>query len=237
MGLYEPSGSLHPRRGMEEAARIRTWLRQTLESQGLTVEQWAARSGVAKSTIFRALKPNYEFVTSSRTLSRLASAIGAQPPQFLTNVRLERVWLPVRYRVQAGLWFEVDTEEPPEQALVEVPASPRFAAFPQWLEKVVGDSVNQKIPPGHYVHVVDAIELGYAPKDGDWVVVERRRDQGRTRERSIKQIELKGGHVKLWPRSTNPKWSAPLDLAAGGKPGDIVVEIVGLVIQAIDTNF
>lgn len=237
MRLYEDDAASHSSIAMDGATRIRDWLKRTLIEEGLTVEQWAALSGVHKSTIFRALKDNYEFVTSSRTLEKLASAVNREAPTILANVKLAPQFLPVRYWVQAGHWFEIEADEPPEQVALAVLPDPRFAQIPQWLEKVVGDSVDLKIPPGHYAHVVDAIEMGYAPQDGHWVVVERRRDQGAVRERSIKQVELSQGHVRLWPRSRNPKWKEPLDVTNGAKPGDTEVEIVGLVIGAYNADF
>lgn len=234
-GLAPP---LHGCDDMSAAQRIREWINATLRDQSLTVEKWAQLSGVAKSTIFRALKPDYEFVTSSRTLAKLAEAVGREPPTFTTNVKLAPRFLPVRYSVQAGHWIENDAEIPPEQITLAVLPDSRFEQFPQWLEKVVGDSVDLKIPPGNYAHVVDAIELGYAPRHGDWVVVERRRHQGGTRERTIKQVDVtRNGLVRLCPRSHNPKWVDPVELTAGGKLGDIEVEIVGLVIGAYNSDF
>jgi transcriptional regulator with XRE-family HTH domain len=222
---------------MDGASQIREWLEAALVERRMTVEQLANRSGVHKATIHRALSPTYQHVTSTRTLQKLALALGVEAPATLPNVKLELQLLPVRYRVQAGLWYEIDAEEPPEQTTLGVLPDPRFAKAPQWLEKVVGDSVDVKIPPGHYAHVIDAIEIGYAPRDGDWVVVERRREQGGVRERTIKQVEVKNGTVKLWPRSRNPKWAEPLDLSAGAGNGDIEVEIVGLVVGAYDASF
>jgi len=174
-----------------------------------------------------------------------------EPPQPATeaDVRIVPRFLGVRYRVQAGQWYEIEFEEPPQQISLAVVPDPRFANWPQWLELVLGDSVNLKIPPGHYAHVVDAIEMGYAPKPGDWVVVERRRDQGRTRERTIKQVEITAdGIVRLRARSTNPIWERATVLAfrngepitdAGVEAGDDTteVEIVGLVIGAYDPSF
>lgn len=183
------------------------------------------------------------------TLQRIAEALGVPLAELMdgdpaeltstTNVKLAPRFLPVRYRVQAGLWHDADTEDPPEQVLLAVLPDPRYSRYPQWLEKVLGDSVNLKIPAGHYAHVVDAIEMGYAPKTGDWVVVERRRDQGAIRERTIKQVDVSpGGVVRLFPRSTNPKWADAVDLVAGSRPGEpIEVEIVGLVIGAYDAEF
>jgi transcriptional regulator with XRE-family HTH domain len=155
------------------------------------------------------------------------------------GVRVAPTYLSVRYRVQAGAWLENDSEAPPEQTTLAVAPNLKYAAFPQWLERVVGDSANRRIPDGHYVHVVDAIEMGYRARDGDWVVVERRRDQGAIHERTIKQVEIDAeGGVRLWPRSTNERWQAPVDLTAGSRSReDVEVEIVGLVVGAYDPNF
>lgn len=237
MRLYDGDAASQACAAMNGPQQIRAWLKETLEREGLTVEQWAVRAGVHKSTIFRAMKDDYEHVTSARTLRKLADAVGGESPLALPEVRLAPRFLPVRYKVQAGLWYEIDAEEPPEQTSLAVLPDPRFARFPQWLEKVVGDSADLRIPAGHYVHVVDAIELGYAPKSDDWVVVERRRDQGAVRERTIKQVEIVAGRVRLCPRSRNPKWADPINLCDGARPEDTEVEIVGLVVAAIDANF
>jgi hypothetical protein len=216
------------------AAEIRAWMRRVMQKCDITPTEWAKKAGVARTTVARPLKEGYEFVTSSRTLSKLAAAVDSDPPPILNHkaVRVDPLYLPVRYRVQAGHWIEVDV------AAQEYPAPPRavapdpaYSAWPQWLELVVGDSIDREIQPGSYAHVVDAVDMGYAPQQGDFVVVERRRDQGRLRERSIKQVEIKrSGRVELWPRSTNPMWNKPLELATSDETAE--VHIVGLVIGA-----
>jgi transcriptional regulator with XRE-family HTH domain len=149
------------------------------------------------------------------------------------RLQVPPLFLPVRYRVQAGTWVEVDSQaqtwdEPPSHP---VAPDPRYLGFQQWLERVVGDSIDKQIPEGQLAHVVDAIDLGYAPRTGDFVVVERRRNGGSLRERTIKQVVVERGVVELWPRSTNPKWREPLRLTDGAEADDgIEVEIVGLVI-------
>ncbi|WP_133255222.1 LexA family protein [Phenylobacterium kunshanense] len=215
------------------AAEIRAWMLRVMEEKGLNPATWAKAAGVARTTIARPVKEGYAFVTSSRTLAKLAQAVGADAPDFrqTAQAKIVPLYLPVRHRVQAGHWIEVDLAEQ------DFPAPPKgvrpdddYAEWPQWLELVVGDSVDREIPPGHFAHVVDAIEMGYSPIDGDFVVVERRRDQGRLRERSIKQIAIREGRVELWPRSHNPAWDKPLELSAPGE--GVEVELVGLVIGA-----
>lgn len=228
--------------GATPAAEIRAWMRQILKDHPeMSPASWAKKAEVAATTIQRAIKDDYPFVTSSRTLAKLAEAVGQAPPQVGSTKERQVVphFLSVRYRAQAGLWYEVDGDHEIEQVSHPVVPDPRYAEWPQWLELVVGDSANKRIGDGEYAHVVDAIEMGFAPKTGKWVVVERRRAQGAIRERTIKQIEVTPeGEVLLCPRSTNPKWSEPISLTAGTKEGEeIEVEIVGLVIGKYDPEF
>lgn len=226
-------------RGVDEnallAADIRLWLNEVMTQRSLTPTSWAAKAGVARTTIARAVKEGYPFVTSSRTLSKLAAAAEVAAPNIRASYedgKIVPLYLPVRYRVQAGAWIEMDYAEQeypsPPRAVAPDPA---YSDWPQWLELVVGDSVDREIQGGSFAHVVDAIEMGYALVDKDFVVVERRRDSGRLRERSIKQVEKqRDGSVELWPRSHNPAWSTPLVLAYAEE--GVEVEIVGLVIGA-----
>ncbi len=145
-------------------------------------------------------------------------------------LRISSKMLYVRYKVEAGLWREIDETDEPYESFA-IPEDDRFKGFEQWLEEVSGDSMNKLIPAGNYVHVVDAIGMGYAPTGGHIVVVERRR--GQTRERTLKQIERTKDGVKLWPRSTNPKWKEPIELLADAHEEETEVQIVGLVVQAV----
>jgi hypothetical protein len=175
------------------------------------------------------------------TISAIASELGVAMGEFYRDgvpaddarhVQIVPRFLPVRFRVRAGLWEEVGSEEPISDFDFAVGPNPRFAEWPQWLEEVKGDSCNELIPDRHLAHVVDAVEMGYEAQTGDVVVVERRRDGGHTRERTIKQVEITAdGLIQLWPRSANPKWSEPVAPTNGTREGEeIEVEIVGLVI-------
>lgn len=237
-GFFDSGGSFPQMSTLD-----RNKLKALLEQQGLTPRALSREIGdnpylVRDILVGKSKNPRAD------TVARMATRLGVSVQELLMDgsapsggdPRIAPRFLPVRYKVQAGLWFEIDAEEPPVQVSHAVHPDPRFAQWPQWLELVVGDSVNLKIPPGHYAHVVDAVEMGYAPTDGNWVVVERRR--GAIRERTIKQIAVtEDGEVQLWPRSTNPKWSAPLQLKQGAEGEDVEVAIVGLVIGAYDPEF
>jgi hypothetical protein len=148
-------------------------------------------------------------------------------------------FLPVRYQVAAGVWFENEIEEPPVEGIFPVAPDPRYAAIPQWLEVVRGNSANLKIPDGHFAHVIDAEAMGYVPQDKHWVVLERTRVGGRLRERTIKQVEVTDdGQVLFWGRSTEERWNKPITLN-GGTEGeeDVEVRVAGLVRGAYDPDF
>lgn len=138
----------------------------------------------------------------------------------------------VRDRVQAGNWLEADDSGQGTYRTFPAVRDGRYPYADQWLSEVMGDSVNRlNIFEGDMVHLVDAIAIGYHPRTDDVVEVERIRNGGGERELTIKQIEMIPNGILLWPRSTNQRWSAPLELRDGTGDGeDIEVRIRGLVI-------
>lgn len=217
------------------ADRTRNWLRETMDATGMTASEWAAKAGVSRATIFRALKPGYQFTTSRRTLQMLAAAAGVDHPDIEAHAAPPGSCdLPIRYEVAAGAWRAVDEQVDVPYGHIRVERVSPYEHFAQWAERVVGDSYNKVVPEGSLVHVVDAVDMQYQPRHGDTVVVVRRRAQGAFEERSLKQIEIgRDGEVSLWPRSHNPRWSEPLELMAGLREGeDVEILIAGKVIRS-----
>jgi SOS-response transcriptional repressor LexA len=224
-------------------------LRLARDARKLTVPAIARSLGVAESSVrahmngqngirpataaqyARVLKISPEWLlygTGQMGSDSLADEFSVPAPpstQLMQSVKR----LPVRYRVEAGPWREVE-DLAVSYGEHDVPVPPRFAGFAQWLEEVVGDSMDRLIQPGRLVHVIDAIDMGYQPADGDIVVVERER--AGLRERTLKQVEITGRRILLCPRSTNPRWQAPLDVSSGLREAEseITVQVVGLVI-------
>lgn len=219
--------------GMTTPESIRQWLLDTLTQTGLTVKAWATEAGVAPSTIHRAMKPGYEFVTSSRTLSKLASAAGVAAPDAVLQGEPQRVgaaFLPIRYEVGAGLWQEL-TDSQVFLGTGSVAPDPAYSGFPQWLERVQGDSMDREYRNGDLVHVVDAVAIGYAAQHGDHVILVRRRISGGEVERTIKEVVRTPRGIEFWPRSTNPRWNKPIVLSDGIDQDDSSeVEVAGLVV-------
>lgn len=55
---------------------------------------------------------------------------------------------------------------------------------------------------------------------------------GALREVTLKEVEITPEAILLWPRSTNPKWSDPVQLDDGAGD-DVEVQVTGLLVQAI----
>lgn len=139
--------------------------------------------------------------------------------------------LPIRFRVQAGAWLQADIYATQDYGEGPIPADPRIPADAQWLEEVQGESMNQVVRHGWLVHVLDPIAVGYQPRDGDLVIIERRRFQGREIERSIKRVHaLPGGKWEFRGDSTVPELNEAirLDDAPDGE-----VRIAGWVRHAV----
>lgn len=179
------------------------------------------------------------------TVSAIARVLGQPLSAFVSEVEdldlpqpaaaAGEVMLPVRFRAGAGEWQPVEDFDQTE--IVLRPARPLkgYEGIPQWLELVVGTSMNRELPPGSYVHVLDAIHIMYEPRHGDLVIAERSKAQGAFVERSVKQVEIHAnGMINLWPRSFDPLYQSPLILSQGltMDDDDATVRIVGKVAGA-----
>ena len=238
---------------LKTPSEIRKWLADVMAERGLSTIEWATRAGVARSTLFRALAPDYAFVTSRRTLAKLAAALdeGAPPPErpdgrglqsspfaapetpsvrvppvdlALVAPRLAGISssptrsppraLPLRFEIQRGVWYDCLGREVSiyhEAGVPNFEPDVRYGAARQWLELVRDDSADRQILPGSFAHVVDAQDIAYAPREGDWVVVERSRDGGRLIERTLRQVSVRPDGVRLKLCSSNPKLASAPD--------------------------
>lgn len=215
-------------------------IEERLAALGKKAEGASKDAGLGRDFI-RTLQRRPDTSPRADNLSALAKELGTTTSYLLGEVEdiepsVQRmpvpamITLPIRYEVAAGPWRAVDELSQEPLGWSEAQSFPNLP-YPQWLERVVGDSFDREIPDGALIHVVDAVAMGYAPRHGDVVVVTRTAAQGGFVERTVKQIEIKKGQVELWPRSHNPKWSAPLAIADGAKQ-DTVVQIAAKVLRS-----
>lgn len=64
----------------EQQKIIVSWMEDVIKRTGLAPEAWAKAAGIAPTTITRAMKPEYKFITKQQTLQALADAVGLAPP-------------------------------------------------------------------------------------------------------------------------------------------------------------
>lgn len=216
------------------------FLRHVVDASGKTPTELAKLVGKSPTTFTRPLsKADWPFAIKFDTLSVLSEKTGIPLPESLLDLRSEgaaqapQLRLPIRYEVAAsGFLLRDDIPQEP-YGFIEVPSIKGFEGCPQWLERVISDSMDRLMPVGSIVHVADAQALRYRPKDGHVVIVERERGGGAMIERTIKQIVINGDQVELWPRSHNPRWQSPLLLTEGTDAGEeFTVQIVGRVLRS-----
>lgn len=141
--------------------------------------------------------------------------------------------LPLLGPIQAGAWLAVDDLPQDDPPMMPVMLDRRYPHAPQWLREVRGDSMNARnVLPGDIAHLVDYFAAGINLNTGMVVEVTRTRDGGGLREITLKEVEITGEGVLLWPRSTNPKWTQPVRLD-DGEGSDIEVRVTGLLLAKI----
>lgn len=210
------------------------YLIRVRDGSGLSLNEIAQRVGVSHTTLTRPVNnPDYKYVPKYATLQKIAQTTGVNLPPELTdassstpNIEPLRT-LSVRGVVAAGVWQAVEFVQDVPLGEAEMVESRRYAGLPQWAELVRGQSMNRTYLDGDYLHVVDWPSLGYAPRAGFDVVVERRTIQDGKVERTCKRVATHSGDLALVGDSTVEQWNEPMSLDGG--PGTIV-QIIGLVI-------
>ena len=193
---------------------VQTWRRYEWGERDLPLEKLDAVAAAVNATRDELLALQLDLLHGEGSAQVLStpSAHPWTPPPTPAN---ELGMLPVRDRVQAGAWLLAD-DLAQDGRHVPVVRDPRYPNANQWVDLVVGDSVNRlNIFDGDFVHLVDAIEIGYSPTTGDVVEVERLRFGGQERELTLKQVEVTPLGVQLWPRSTNPRWQEAISVSYG----------------------
>ena len=131
--------------------------------------------------------------------------------------------MPVKYRVQAGSWLEVDGQN--DDIVTTIPFS-RDPAYPasreQYAVQIVGDSMDRVFPDGSYAIVVAAD--GQEPVHNDLLVV-RRTMRGLV-ERTVKRYFVTPKGAELRPESHDARFK-PLPLEGDS---DTTIEVEAFVI-------
>ena len=140
--------------------------------------------------------------------------------------------------VEAGSFREVGEFEDPDREPDYVPRDERFPRAAYFIFDVAGDSMNAADPAMRAGSRVIAIKLDnfrnrLALQSGDIVVIERTREDGALRERSVKELDLGEKETRFWPRSTNPRHQ-PIVVPKNFEADDATnVQVLGVVIDVM----
>lgn len=131
--------------------------------------------------------------------------------------------------VAAGVWREETEWEPEQRYTIAVGPSP-FPGSRRYGLKVEGLSMDLQFPPGTILDCVGIFGLGLEPENGDHVIVERRRADGR-REITVKKYHVdEEGRKWLLPESTRPEFQGPIEVDVPGSGDEDEVRVVAYVI-------
>lgn len=209
---------------MEETI-LQKRIRQRLGDKGLSARAASLDAGLSEDAI-RAILEGRSKSPRMSTLEKLAIAldcsvtfltgqddyVGVEPfPALLHRSNAARVM----YEIAAERWLSnIEQLEGPEEYWISTPRNQMFANsdHENWIEIVRGNSANRIAPDGAMVHVINCKGPLFgdqrAPvyRDGDIVVVERIRVGG-DKERTLRQIEIRGDEYLLWGRSYDERYN------------------------------
>jgi SOS-response transcriptional repressor LexA len=195
-------------------------IKELREKRGLTLAGLADLADTSHATIQRLESGKMRL--TQEWAERLAGPLNVHMVEVFGDVIPAVVdGLPVLGSVQAGVWREADVADEPKYGPLPISPDTRYAGKPQFALRVVGNSMNRVVQDGSYIVCVSWAELGRQPRDGDLVVVERRRDG--LIETTIKRIQIANRKILLMPDSDDPRWQSPIELEGGLENDEIAI--------------
>lgn len=219
-----------PRLSLRLGMSLAQWVTAALKHADISAAELARRMSeklgrhIDRAAVNKMMKTTASARTKPRRVSgdemmAIAEITGFAPP---SSARLDlrgvapgtkARGVPVVGEVAAGVWIEpddLDAQAPRVQGLFISPDS-RFAFDVQRAYVVRGRSIEQWAKDGEALVCV-LISEGVEPKDGDIVIVERRRHQGGLIERTAKLLRIYRTRAELVPQYYDDALNEPLDL-------------------------
>jgi transcriptional regulator with XRE-family HTH domain len=201
-------------------------------ARGATQTEFAKLFGVSQGSVSRWEKGS---MPEPEHLTHLASMAGQTMAEFLELLPIAGIvpsgeMIEVRGSVAAGVWQEA--WEWPEESRYSFSASPavtnvrgahRFGLL------VDGESMNLRYPPGTLLDCVSVFALDAEPTDGQRVIVERQRTDGKVEATVKKLVIADDGKRWLVAESSNPEFQAPI-MVQDESPGIAETRIIGVVV-------
>lgn len=186
--------------------------RRLAAAVGADVETWMMVR--ARLQTVRVVEPDRIFSEPGAKLTQLLA------PQLVIRQRLQAAWTLDDDESDFGTWH--------------AGRDPRYEGAAQWLAEISDDHADMLgLQRGDLAHCVSATDVGFFPRTGDLVVVERTRPV-EERERMLRQVENTAHTTLLHARSSNAKLQRPLELPATiHEPPDDAPRIVAFVTASI----
>lgn len=205
------------------------FIRETRQSLGMTQVEFAEKIGASQGRLSKWEKgqdsPSTKYALQILTLAQQNALMKERLVPLGAGEAVPVPFLVVG-EVQAGAWMESIEWGHDEQKQVFVTPPPGLEGVDVRGFEVRGTSMNSVYPDGALVFVQATISNGVSPKSGQHVLVSRRNKTG-LYEATLKEyvVDDEGKHW-LWPRSSDPKYQAPVPYDDGNSED---VTITGIV--------
>lgn len=231
-------GVLRHSKGWSQAQAAEAFGEAGITAQGWGLYESGKRPGIFRPEVQRKLTAALGMTRDDLLDARRGLDAPGGKPRVSAEIREFRPRPPIgeliiRDRVQVGSF--TDDLARPEPRPYPALRDPRYPTADQWLSQVGGDSMDLVgIMDGDLIHCVAAADVGYQPRTGDIVEVERLRFGGRMRELSVWQVEVTMDGVLLWPRSSNDLYRSPVVLTdSSSDTEEAEVRVRGLVVGSL----
>ena len=194
-------------------------------------------AGLNKDTLGKVLKQRHSSPTIE-TVEKLANGLGRAPAYLAFGVSAggsgadapPARGLPILGFVETGIWVEAEARDDAEE---RVPIAPdiRFPVEAQYVLMPRGTSMNRVFGQGDLIHCVDVGRGHIEAREGDVVIVERRRMNGEV-ETSAKRLTRIDGQRVAVPDSTDDRW-ANVRLALDDADEGETITITAVVIRVV----
>lgn len=228
------------------------YVRYVLQRKRISPSALADKAGLSSTTLTRPLNdPNHKFALTTTSLDKIRDWSGIDYAPFLSSDMdtvarsihmLEHAdydypapspedrppaGIVVMGEVAAGVWREEQFLSDTSLGMVGLQSvNPDLRKHMIGLV-VKGESLN-KLARENDILVVESLrDTGTVPRDGDLVVVERKRGQEGIFEMTAKRLRRRGSGLELWPESTDQRYQEPLRILDDRRSDEAT--IVGLV--------
>lgn len=218
----------------DKRQEIRDWLAAELDRQGHGAKgKLAEYLGIRPEGVTRILgKPGKEGrEVGADELLKMREFFGSQPPSLkldLNPITANIETIPVRGKVAASAWMDVEEMDFGWDDMEPVPTISGYPKELQFALMVDGNCLNKKADHGDVLICLDIIGANEGYKEGDLVIVERKKYDGQMVQRTAKRVRKTAKGYELWPESNDPAHQDPINISEM-TPGE-TVSVIGRVL-------